>query len=40
MLPQAERAGTPNEEIADTDPALEFVDGLATQAYETLNDQP
>lgn len=32
-------AGTTNEEVADTAQALEFVDGLATQAYQTLNDR-
>ncbi|HXZ68047.1 MAG TPA: ABC transporter substrate-binding protein [Alphaproteobacteria bacterium] len=36
---QAARAGAPNQEIADPAQALEFVDGLATQAYEALTDR-
>lgn len=31
-------ASTPNEEVADVGQALEFVDGLATQAYRALGD--
>ena len=36
---QAARAGAADEEIADPAQALEFVNGLATQAYQAMTDR-
>ncbi|MFZ1992275.1 MAG: ABC transporter substrate-binding protein [Alphaproteobacteria bacterium] len=40
LVPRHEAcAGTLDEEVADPAQALEFVDGLATQAYQAMTDQ-